>query len=212
MDVNSIKETLEKIKNNILDLKKTLNKYIGKRELILAAVVAVIIFAIVCDKPFSSDYFFMWKPSFWTIEQVGSEANYKIVIPEAGASDSGIELDNVVITDISYELDDKIKTAKDYIISQIDFHVENAMTTYIPKNEVREQVEIFETGRLNYGKGYDVYYWIFTPGGEYSGNKILQVAIQKGDKLINAQFRSRWTKFDKNFDQAFDMIKSIRVK
>lgn len=212
MDLSIIKEKIEKIKTSFIDLKKFLNKYIGKREIIIVAVVALIIFAVVCDKPFSSEYFFMWKPSFWTIEQVGSEPNFKVVIPEAGASDSGIELDNVVIKDISNELNDEIKTAKDYIISQIDFQVENAMTTYIPKNEVREQVELFETGRLNYGKDYDVYYCIFTPGGEYSGNKILQVAIRKGDKLINAQYRSRWTKFDKNFDQAFDMIKSIRIK
>lgn len=212
MDVSAIKETLVKLKNSLIDLKKFLNKYIGKRELIIVAVVAVIIFAIVCDKPFSADYFFMWKPSFWSIEEVGSEQSYKVVIPEAGASDSGIELDNVIIKDISSELNGDIETAKDYIISQIEFHVDNAMNTYIPKNEVREQVEIFETGRLNYGKDYDVYYWIFTPGGEYSGNKILQVAIRKGDRLINAQFRSRWTKFDKNFDQAFEMIKSIRVK
>ncbi|MBO5298647.1 MAG: hypothetical protein J6B51_01040, partial [Clostridia bacterium] len=128
------------------------------------------------------------------------------------SSDSGIELDNVVIKDISDELTDEITNAKEYIISQIDFQVETAMDVFVPKNEVREQVQIFETGRLDYGKGYDAYYFIFTPGGEYSGNKILQVAIHKDDVLISASFRSRWTKFDKNFDQAFDMIKSIRIK
>ena len=44
-----------------LTIEKFLNKYIGKREIIIVAVVALIIFAVVCDKPFSSEYFFMWK-------------------------------------------------------------------------------------------------------------------------------------------------------
>ena len=212
MSTYEIKVKIESILDKLSELKKTISKYVGKRELIIVAIVAVIIFAIVCDKPFSGDYFSMFKPSFWSAQEIKSERSYKITIPEAGSSDSGIELDNVVINDISDELTDEIANAKEYIISQIDFQVETAMDVFVPKNEVREQVQIFETGRLDYGKGYDAYYFIFTPGGEYSGNKILQVAIHKDDVLISASFRSRWTKFDKNFDQAFDMIKSIRIK
>ncbi|MBO5035769.1 MAG: hypothetical protein J6D42_01645 [Clostridia bacterium] len=212
MSTYEIKVKIESILDKLSELKKTISKYVGKRELIIVAIVAVIIFAIVCDKPFSGDYFSMFKPSFWSAQEIKSERSYKITIPEAGSSDSGIELDNVVIKDISDELTDEITNAKEYIISQIDFQVETAMDVFVPKNEVREQVQIFETGRLDYGKGYDAYYFIFTPGGEYSGNKILQVAIHKDDVLISASFRSRWTKFDKNFDQAFDMIKSIRIK
>lgn len=212
MSTYEIKVKIESILDKLSELKKTISKYVGKRELIIVAVVAVIIFAIVCDKPFSGDYFSMFKPSFWSAQEIKSERSYKITIPEAGSSDSGIELDNVVIKDISDELTDEITNAKEYIISQIDFQVETAMDVFVPKNEVREQVQIFETGRLDYGKGYDAYYFIFTPGGEYSGNKILQVAIHKDDVLISASFRSRWTKFDRNFDQAFDMIKSIRIK
>lgn len=212
MSTYEIKVKIESILDKLSELKKTISKYVGKRELIIVAIVAVIIFAIVCDKPFSGEYFSMFKPSFWSAQEIKSERSYKITIPEAGSSDSGIELDNVVIKDISDELTDEITNAKEYIISQIDFQVETAMDVFVPKNEVREQVQIFETGRLDYGKGYDAYYFIFTPGGEYSGNKILQVAIHKDDVLISASFRSRWTKFDKNFDQAFDMIKSIRIK
>lgn len=212
MSTYEIKVKIESILDKFSELKKTISKYVGKRELIIVAIVAVIIFAIVCDKPFSGDYFSMFKPSFWSAQEIKSERSYKITIPEAGSSDSGIELDNVVIKDISDELTDEITNAKEYIISQIDFQVETAMDVFVPKNEVREQVQIFETGRLDYGKGYDAYYFIFTPGGEYSGNKILQVAIHKDDVLISASFRSRWTKFDRNFDQAFDMIKSIRIK
>ncbi|MBQ4628341.1 MAG: hypothetical protein IJB44_04620 [Clostridia bacterium] len=212
MSTYEIKVKIESILDKLSELKKTISKYVGKRELIIVAIVAVIIFAIVCDKPFSGDYFSMFKPSFWSAQEIKSERSYKFTIPEAGSSDSGIELDNVVIKDISDELTDEITNAKEYIISQIDFQVETAMDVFVPKNEVREQVQIFETGRLDYGKGYDAYYFIFTPGGEYSGNKILQVAIHKDDVLISASFRSRWTKFDKNFDQAFDMIKSIRIK
>lgn len=212
MSTYEIKVKIESILDKLSELKKTISKYVGKRELIIVAIVSVIIFAIVCDKPFSGDYFSMFKPSFWSAQEIKSERSYKITIPEAGSSDSGIELDNVVIKDISDELTDEITNAKEYIISQIDFQVETAMDVFVPKNEVREQVQIFETGRLDYGKGYDAYYFIFTPGGEYSGNKILQVAIHKDDVLISASFRSRWTKFDKNFDQAFDMIKSIRIK
>ncbi len=212
MSTYEIKVKIESILDKLSELKKTISKYVGKRELIIVAIVAVIIFAIVCDKPFSGDYFSMFKPSFWSAQEIKSERSYKITIPEAGSSDSGIELDNVVIKDISDELTDEITNAKEYIISQIDFQVETAMDVFVPKNEVREQVQIFETGRLDYGKGYDAYYFIFTPGGEYSGNKILQVAIHKDDVLISASFRSRWTKFDRNFDQAFDMIKSIRIK
>ena len=212
MSTYEIKVKIESILDKLSELKKTISKYVGKRELIIVAIVAVIIFAIVCDKPFSGDYFSMFKPSFWSAQEIKSERSYKITIPEAGSSDSGIELDNVVIKDISDELTDEITNAKEYIISQIDFQVETAMDVFVPKNEVREQVQIFETGRLDYGKGYDAYYFIFTPGGEYSGNKILQVAIHKDDVLISASFRNRWTKFDKNFDQAFDMIKSIRIK
>ena len=212
MSTYEIKVKIESILDKLSELKKTISKYVGKREIIIVAIVAVIIFAIVCDKPFSGDYFSMFKPSFWSAQEIKSERSYKITIPEAGSSDSGIELDNVVIKDISDELTDEITNAKEYIISQIDFQVETAMDVFVPKNEVREQVQIFETGRLDYGKGYDAYYFIFTPGGEYSGNKILQVAIHKDDVLISASFRSRWTKFDRNFDQAFDMIKSIRIK
>lgn len=212
MSTYEIKVKIESILDKLSELKKTISKYVGKREIIIVAIVAVIIFAIVCDKPFSGEYFSMFKPSFWSAQEIKSERSYKITIPEAGSSDSGIELDNVVIKDISDELTDEITNAKEYIISQIDFQVETAMDVFVPKNEVREQVQIFETGRLDYGKGYDAYYFIFTPGGEYSGNKILQVAIHKDDVLISASFRSRWTKFDKNFDQAFDMIKSIRIK
>jgi len=212
MSTYEIKVKIESILDKLSELKKTISKYVGKRELIIVAIVAVIIFAIVCDKPFSGEYFSMFKPSFWSAQEIKSERSYKITIPEAGSSDSGIELDNVVIKDISDELTDEITNAKEYIISQIDFQVETAMDVFVPKNEVREQVQIFETGRLDYGKGYDAYYFIFTPGGEYSGNKILQVAIHKDDVLISASFRSRWTKFDRNFDQAFDMIKSIRIK
>lgn len=211
MDTNEIREKLKIYKEKALDLKKTISKYITKRELIIIAVVAIGIFLILCDKPCSTDFFFMWKPSFWSMDQI-DDASYKIVIPEAGSSDSGIELDSIVITDISHELTDEITTAKEYIIAQIDFQVFNAMDVFVPKNEVREQVEIFETGRLNFGSKYDVYYYIFTPGGEYSGNKILHVAIQKGDKLISAQYRSRWMDFDNNYEEAFEMIKSIRVK
>ena len=212
MSTYEIKVKIESILDKLSELKKTISKYVGKREIIIVAIVAVIIFAIVCDKPFSGEYFSMFKPSFWSAQEIKSERSYKITIPEAGSSDSGIELDNVVIKDISDELTDEITNAKEYIISQIDFQVETAMDVFVPKNEVREQVQIFETGRLDYGKGYDAYYFIFTPGGEYSGNKILQVAIHKDDVLISASFRSRWTKFDRNFDQAFDMIKSIRIK
>ncbi len=211
MDNNENENMLEKLKTNIIDLKKTLSKYITKREIIIVAVVALVVFAILCDKPFSGDFFFMWKPSFWSIETIGSDSGYKVTIPKMGASDSGVELDNIIIKDISSELSDEITSAKDYIVSQINFQVETASNENIPKDVVSEQVQIFETGRVNMG-GQDAYYFIFTPGGEYSGNKILQVAIKKGDTLVSAQFRSRWMNFDDNFEQAFKMIKSIRIK
>ena len=64
---------------------------------------------------------------------------------------------------------------------------------------------------MNMG-GQEAYYFVFSPGGEYSGNKLLQVAIKKDDKMILATFRSRWMNFDDNYQKAYNLIKSIRIK
>jgi len=185
------------------------NKYITKREIIIAAVVAVVIFLIVCDKPMFEDGFTLWKPYLWSTQKLSS-GDVIINISKAGASDDAVDLDKVVICDKSSELNDEIQTAKDYITYRINYEVEYSMEE-VPPDKTSEQVQIFETGRLNFG-GYDVYYFIYTPGGEYSGNKTLEVAIRKGDKLYTAEYRSRWMNFDNNYKKAFKMIKTIRIK
>lgn len=74
-----------------------------------------------------------------------------------------------------------------------------------------EQFQLFDAGRMDMGD-QEAYYFVFSPGGEYSGNKLLQVAIKKGDKMILATFRSRWMNFDDNYQKAYNLIKSIRIK
>ena len=205
-------EIARKIKSEAKDLKKTLQKYITKREIMIIAAVALVIFLILCNKPYSGDFFFCWKPSFWSVNKISDDDGYKIIVPKAGASDSGTELDNVIIKDISSVLSDEIATPEDYIIDQINFQVDRADKSHYPRGTVVEQFQLFDVGSMNMGGGQEAYYFIFSPGGEYSGNKLLQVAIKKDDKLILATFRSRWMSFDDNYQKAYNLIKSIRIK
>ena len=201
----------EKIKTEAKDLKKKLSKYITKREIIIVAAVVLVVFLILCDKPYSADFFFMWKPAFWSVNKISDDDGYKITVPKAGASDSGTELDNVIIKDISSELTDEIATPKDYIIDQINFQTERADKSHYPRGTVVEQFQLFDAGSMKIGD-QEAYYFVFSPGGEYSGNKLLQVAIKKGDKMILATYRSRWMYFDDNYQKAYNLIRSIRIK
>ncbi len=201
----------EKVSTEFADIKKKLSKYITKREIIIAAVVALIVFLVLCNKPYFGDFFTVWKPAFWNVTKIASDGGYKFVIPQAGQSDGGTELDNVIIKDVSSELSDEIQTAKDYILKQMNDQIELADNSLYPRGTTVEQIQIFEVGRMDTA-GQEMYYFIFTPGGEYSGNKLLQVAIKKGDKLVCATYRSRWMNFDNNYQKAYNMIKSIRIK
>ena len=204
-------EIARKIKSNAGDLKKTLKKYITKREIIIVAAVALVIFLILCNKPYSGDFFFLWRPAFWSVNKISDDDGYKITVPKAGASDSGTELDNVIIKDISSSLSEEITNPKEYIIDQINFQVDRADKSHYARGIVVEQFQLFDAGRMDMGD-QEAYYFVFSPGGEYSGNKLLQVAIKKGDKMILATFRSRWMNFDDNYQKAYNLIKSIRIK
>ena len=153
----------------------------------------------------------MWKPSFWSVVKISDNDGYKVTIPKAGSSDAGTELDNVIIKDISSVLSDEITNPKEYILDQINFQTDRADKSHYARGTVVEQFQLFEVGRMDIG-GQESYYFIFSPGGEYSGNKLLQVAIKKGDKMVLATYRSRWMQFDDNYQKAYNLIKSIRIK
>lgn len=207
-DTRSFKD---KVLTEAADLRKKLSKYITKREIIIAAAVLLIVFLIMCDKPYFGDFFTAWKPAFWSSAKIPGDGGYKFTIPRAGMSDSGTELDNVIIKDVSSSLSDEIRTAQEYIIDQMNFQIDRADKSHYPRGTVVEQVQVFDIGTLKMGD-QEAYYFIFTPGGEYSGNKLLQVAIKKGDKMICATYRSRWMNFDDNYQKAYNMIRSIRIK
>jgi hypothetical protein len=201
----------EKLKSGAKDFRKLISKYITKREIIIVVAVALVIFLVMCDKPYSGDFFSVWRPAFWSVQKISNDDGYKITIPRAGASDSGVELDNVIIKDISSVLSDEIATPKDYILDQINFQVDRADKSHYARGTVVEQFQLFDVGRMNMS-GQESYYFVFSPGGEYSGNKLLQVAVKKGDKMILATYRSRWMNFDDNYQKAYNLINSIRIK
>ena len=183
------------------------SKFITKREIFIILGVAVVIFLIVCSKPYSGEYFSCFKPSFWSVKESGG--SYIFTIPTAGGDPNSVLEDKVIVTDITSELEN-YPTPKDYILFRINEEIDYASRDVADYQT--EPVDIIEVGNLNTRMGQEAYYFIFTPGGEYSGNKIIEVAIKNGDKMVLASFRSRWMKFDNNYKSALKMIKTIKPK
>lgn len=181
--------------------------FIGFREIVGVIVLALIILLFICDKPYDNKDLFFWKPMFWSVTTF-EDSSYLVKIPAAGSKENAADLDKVAIKDVSEKLE-VYASPKEYIESRISKEMDDA-DSYT--EGISELFELIEVGYLNMPAGEEAFYMIYTPGGEYSGNKILEVAIKKGDRMFSASYRSRWTSFSNNYSKALGLIKSIRIK
>lgn len=181
-------------------------KFVTKRDIPIIVVIVLIVMAATCPKPCFTDMFFCWRPAFWKMSETST--SYSFSIPSA-ESDSSADEDKIVIKDVSSEMD-KYPTPEDYIHYRVDYEmyyasIESAVTT-------TEQLDICELGSIKTSSGLSGYYMIFTPGGEYSGNKSFMAILSNGEKMISVTFRSRWMKFENNYKKAFTMIDHLRLR
>jgi hypothetical protein len=172
-------------------------RYISKREIIIALVVSCVIFLILCDKPYITKNFYLFKPFLWKVS-ASTTLGYSIAAPVIG-DESDINTDKVVIQDITEEAAG-YATPKDYILKRVN------------EEQTKFEFQWDEVGAFEIGGGQEAYYFIFRPGGEYSGSKNLEVIIKKGETVYMVSYRSNWRRFDGNYKGALRTIKSFRIK
>ena len=185
------------MKINFANDRKNKFKIITKREVLIALVVFCIIFLILCDKPYFAQDFYLFKPFLWKVSAT-TTLGYSISAPVIG-DESDLNSDKVIIMDITEEAAG-YETPKDYVRARLN------------EEQSKFEFQWDEVGSFEIGGNQDAYYFIFRPGGEYSGSKNLEVIIKKDEKVYMVSYRSNWRRFDGNYEGALRTIKSFRIK
>jgi len=173
------------------------------REIMIIAVVALVIFLITCDRPVWEQNFSTIRPSFW--KQQNFDGTTLLKAPSAPGDDE-FNADSFTIQDITEKARD-YATSKDYVLHRVD-EEQSVESNRFEENKFNWE----DAGPFIGADGHEAYFFIYRPGGEYSGSKNMEVIIKKGDKTYMLAYRSKWGRFDKNFSKAMKIFTSFKIK